>query len=302
MNGYVYLTTNLVNNKKYVGSHKGPVDDTYIGSGVILARATTKYGIRNFRKEVLEIVPDIDDLLIREDYWLDKLECAKKADFYNISPKAGGGNMCAAKSPYEIRQIVKRQKLTRNNRSLRKKALSIKKMLLTRENWTPEQKQLYKNRRAIASKLMYQNMPEYKKVARIRKINKTKSNLPETIKKQRSATRSKMTAERWGKYTDEQKAAIFEKIKEKNRQYRKNLSVEQKRDIAKRTAQSVSQYYAQLPEKIKRERSAKISNKVKTLIWINDGVRSYRVHKMDNRLTDGNYKLGRIKEKKNDIK
>lgn len=33
---YVYLTTNLINNKKYIGCHYGELDDDYLGSGTIL--------------------------------------------------------------------------------------------------------------------------------------------------------------------------------------------------------------------------------------------------------------------------
>lgn len=48
---YVYLTTNLVNNKKYIGQHYGEVTDSYIGSGSILKKAIEKYGKNNFKKK-----------------------------------------------------------------------------------------------------------------------------------------------------------------------------------------------------------------------------------------------------------
>ena len=47
----VYKTTNLVNNKIYIGVHKtSKPNDTYIGSGKILADAILKYGKENFVK------------------------------------------------------------------------------------------------------------------------------------------------------------------------------------------------------------------------------------------------------------
>ena len=50
---YVYLTTNLINGKKYIGQYYGEVDDNYIGSGSTLKKAINKYGKGNFKKEIL---------------------------------------------------------------------------------------------------------------------------------------------------------------------------------------------------------------------------------------------------------
>ena len=53
--GYVYKTTNKVNNKIYVGKHKSNrFDENYLGSGVLLSSAIKKYGKENFITEVLE--------------------------------------------------------------------------------------------------------------------------------------------------------------------------------------------------------------------------------------------------------
>ena len=41
---YIYLTTNTINNMKYIGKHYGELNDSYLGSGKILKRAIEKYG------------------------------------------------------------------------------------------------------------------------------------------------------------------------------------------------------------------------------------------------------------------
>ena len=49
----IYKTTNLINNKIYIGqdSRNNPY---YYGSGTIITLAIKKYGKNNFKKEILE--------------------------------------------------------------------------------------------------------------------------------------------------------------------------------------------------------------------------------------------------------
>lgn len=90
--GFIYEWTNKLNGMKYIGSHKGTTDDGYTGSGKRFENAKKKYGIENFEREILEYVKFTSNILLREQYYLDKFNCATSNGYYNISPTAGGGD------------------------------------------------------------------------------------------------------------------------------------------------------------------------------------------------------------------
>ena len=74
----VYKVTNLINGKIYIGSHKTKkADDKYMGSGKILISAQKKYGIENFKKEILFIFDNPGEMyakeaeIVNEDFLID---------------------------------------------------------------------------------------------------------------------------------------------------------------------------------------------------------------------------------------
>ena len=92
---YIYLTTNLINGKKYIGQHYGEIDDCYLGSGNTLKKAIIKYGKENFKKEILEICIDYNTLNIAEKKWIDKYDAVNDKNFYNIATGGFNSNPCA---------------------------------------------------------------------------------------------------------------------------------------------------------------------------------------------------------------
>ena len=78
----IYITTNIVNGKNYLGKDTKN-DPNYLGSGVILKLAIKKYGKENFKKETVEVCQDQNELKLREKYWLDFYDAGNNKMFYN---------------------------------------------------------------------------------------------------------------------------------------------------------------------------------------------------------------------------
>ena len=91
--GYIYITTNLINNKKYVGKHSRPEFDVhYLGSGKILRTAISKYGKENFICEIIDWSQSPEELNQKEKFWINLLEANTDRDFwYNICDGGNGG-------------------------------------------------------------------------------------------------------------------------------------------------------------------------------------------------------------------
>lgn len=89
MYGYVYMTINIINGKRYIGQHKSSKFQTkykYIGSGKYLQRAINKYGIDNFAIELLDTAESLDELNYKEWYWIEYYNAVDNKMFYNEIP------------------------------------------------------------------------------------------------------------------------------------------------------------------------------------------------------------------------
>lgn len=89
MYGYVYIVTNLINGKKYIGQHKSDIfDPKYLGSGKILKQAILKEGRENFKIDILETCDCKEQLDKCEAEYINKYNAVESTDFYNL--KDGG--------------------------------------------------------------------------------------------------------------------------------------------------------------------------------------------------------------------
>lgn len=91
---YIYRITNLINGKTYVGQHEyKKLNEYYMGSGVHLVRAQKKYGMENFKKEILvfNISTQEHANLLEETFIAAEREKVGRENCYNISD-GGQGN------------------------------------------------------------------------------------------------------------------------------------------------------------------------------------------------------------------
>jgi len=88
--GYIYKTTNTLNNKIYIGRYNGN-DSSYLGSGMCFKRAVKRYGRKNFDKVILENnIESHEELNEREMYWIKLFNSNDPTIGYNLT-KGGDG-------------------------------------------------------------------------------------------------------------------------------------------------------------------------------------------------------------------
>ncbi len=112
----VYKTTNLINNKYYIGVHKvnSKKSTLYLGSGKLILQAIKKYGRNNFTRETLALFYDEASAYAFEKNFITD-ELLEDTNCYNITE--GGGNpptfygrdnhMYGKKHPKEVMDMIK---------------------------------------------------------------------------------------------------------------------------------------------------------------------------------------------------
>jgi group I intron endonuclease len=133
MYGYIYITTNKINGRKYIGQHKAnTTNDSYLGSGTGLRNAIKKHGKKNFEKEIIKIAENADHLNELEVFYIEKYNSVLDRNFYN--QKNGGFSypigLCGQKKSPETRRKISEAKKGINNHTPE----SIAKMVAKRKS------------------------------------------------------------------------------------------------------------------------------------------------------------------------
>jgi hypothetical protein len=100
--GIVYKWENIDNQKWYIGSHYGKLDDGYIGSGKVFQNAYAK----NQNKMIRSILYTGQDFRQAEEFFLLYLDAARDRQSYNMKNTALGGGPTVENMSIETRQRI----------------------------------------------------------------------------------------------------------------------------------------------------------------------------------------------------
>lgn len=113
----IYKTTNKLNGKIYIGKDVR-CRPGYLGSGLLLKKAISKYGIENFINETIEECSTKEQLNEREVYWIKHFNATDRKIGYNIAIGGTGGDCVSnLNETAKKRMIDKRNQATEELRS-----------------------------------------------------------------------------------------------------------------------------------------------------------------------------------------
>jgi group I intron endonuclease len=97
---YVYIVTNTVNGKKYIGlsvNKKVKFRETYLGSGKLIKQAIKTYGRDNFTKHIVKEFDNESDARCFERSLIEQHDAVRSPLFYNLSGGGYGGGAVGRK-------------------------------------------------------------------------------------------------------------------------------------------------------------------------------------------------------------
>ena len=160
----IYQTTNLVNNKIYIGQHiTTNIEDNYFGSGNLIKRAIQKYGLENFEFKILFELQNKEEMNLLEKYVVNREFCDRD-DTYNINIGGTGGwsHLNSINSSYKKGSLKRHNAacLANKNRDLIHQANKCREIAKKRKE-NKNEYESYCNKISIGVKKHKQEYPEF---------------------------------------------------------------------------------------------------------------------------------------------
>lgn len=187
---FTYITTNIINNKKYVGDHStNDVDDGYLGSGLYLKKAIKKYSKENFKKEIVSFHKTKKDAFNEQEKLITEHNSIRP-NGYNISP-TGGHNVKNCFSEETIKKLRIGSSKPKTKEHKEKIGLGVKRHIelngqssaMLGKKHTNETKE--KQSKSHKGKIMSEESKEKNRIAHMGKnlSSKTRKKMSESAKK-----------------------------------------------------------------------------------------------------------------------
>jgi hypothetical protein len=126
---YLYKTTSKIDGKIYIGVRSCNIEiqkDDYLGSGLLLRKAISKYGREAFNKEILYVFPTRNEAFLKEREIVDE-EFVERNDTFNLSIGGNGGlgpSLCKTKESHIL--TIQKTALKRKGTKCTKQSLIMK--------------------------------------------------------------------------------------------------------------------------------------------------------------------------------
>ena len=220
--GWIYLTTNIVNGKIYVGKHEiskdKKVNANYIGSGELFKRALKKYGKENFKRKILRLCYSLHELRIWEHVYIVKYKSYIRSIGYNI---AKGDVNTSEYNPAKLTEV--RKKISESKKG---KPSSFKGKSFSSES---------KLKLSISTKKRFEDEEQRKHLRKMALLQfKTKGH-PSLGKKHSEEVRLRNSLSHLGKEPWNKGKKWDEKVIEKIRKSKENISEETKDKIRQKS-------------------------------------------------------------------
>lgn len=103
--GFIYVSTNMCNGKRYLGRRKFSEDwQWYYGSGAIFRKAMKKYGKENFKRDIIDIAYSEKELNQKEYEYSTFFNVVESDDWYNLV--YGGGTTAGYHASDETKKKI----------------------------------------------------------------------------------------------------------------------------------------------------------------------------------------------------
>lgn len=161
--GYVYKITNKVNGKSYIGKRVSDhFDDKYWGSGKLIKRAISKYGLSNFDREILQWARNREELESLEIENIAKYNSITEG--YNLTEGGSGGDTTSGSfkitngidetQVYHEEDIPEGWHKGSKNKGVKKSTTAVQNM---KDSWTTERRNTFSKKVSGEGNSQYKN-------------------------------------------------------------------------------------------------------------------------------------------------